>query len=121
MADDGGIRRQFKSFAVLCILINFDGGAVPAGLTNIEATFQLTPFQVGLLGSLVYIGQAAGSVSAGPTLKKFSPLKVVRTALACNTAATALFGLAPSALVLLITRFLIGFLQAAPVVYFPVW
>ena len=58
-----GVRRQFKAFSVLCILMNFDGGAVPAGLTNIEAAFQLTAAQVGLLGSLVYIGQAAGSVA----------------------------------------------------------
>ena len=116
-----GMKRLFYSFAILCMLINFDGGAVPAGLTNIEATFQLEPFQVGLLGSLVYIGQAIGSLVAGPVLLKCSPIKVVRTCLLCNTVATAMFGLAPSTGTLLCFRFLIGFLQAPVAVYFPVW
>jgi hypothetical protein len=48
-------------------------------------------------------------------------LHASQLALVLNTAATAGFGLAVNTPMLLVFRFLIGVLQAVPMVYFPVW
>ena len=70
---------------------------------------------------LVYQGIALGSLTVGPMLKHVSPRRATQASLILNTGATFAFGGAQSATMLLIFRFLIGFLQAVPAVYFPVW
>eukprot|EP00316_Scyphosphaera_apsteinii_P004283 CAMPEP_0119343508 /NCGR_PEP_ID=MMETSP1333-20130426/106483_1 /TAXON_ID=418940 /ORGANISM="Scyphosphaera apsteinii, Strain RCC1455" /LENGTH=508 /DNA_ID=CAMNT_0007355901 /DNA_START=128 /DNA_END=1654 /DNA_ORIENTATION=- len=115
------LRRIFITNALLNIIINLDGGAVPASLTSIEAAFELEPWQLGALGALVYIGIGSGSLIIGPLLKAVSPTVVVRTFVLLNTAATALFGLSQDSSMLLMFRFLIGFLQSPLAVYAPCW
>ena len=115
------IRRLFPLVASVNVIINLDGGAVPAALTNIKNTFDLTSLELGLLGALVYLGIASGSLVMGPLLKRVSPVMVLRVAILCNTGMTATFGLALNPGMLLVARYLIGFLQAACPVYFPVW
>ena len=115
------LRQIFLALAVMTLIINLDGGGVPAALVNIQRTFQLTPIELGILGALVYVGQASGSVLCGPLLKKYSPTRVCQVALVANTFATFMFAMAQSNVWLLSARFLIGVLQAAPAVYFPVW
>ena len=69
---------------------------------------------------LVYQGIALGSLTVGPMLKHVSPRRATQASLILNTGATFAFGGAQSATMLLIFRW-IGFLQAVPAVYFPVW
>lgn len=111
----------FFLLAVITLIINLDGGGVPAALINIQYTYQLEAWQLGLLGALVYAGQATGSVACGPLLKKHSPTRVCQAALLLNTIATFTFAASTSTGMLLVARFAIGLLQAAPAVYFPVW
>jgi len=113
--------RIFKLAAVINILINLDGGAVPASLNEIVQTFELTAVQTGLVGSLVYLGIATGSVLVSPILNVMSPLRATQATLILNTCATALFGASAGTGMLLVVRFFIGVLQAIPMVYFPVW
>ncbi len=120
-ANTRGVRAVFFTLAAITLIINLDGGGVPAALINIQHTFSLEAWQLGMLGALVYIGQATGSVVCGPVLKKYSPTRVCQAALVANTLATFLFAFSQSSAMLLIFRFCIGFLQAAPAVYFPVW
>eukprot|EP00316_Scyphosphaera_apsteinii_P000608 CAMPEP_0119309240 /NCGR_PEP_ID=MMETSP1333-20130426/14405_1 /TAXON_ID=418940 /ORGANISM="Scyphosphaera apsteinii, Strain RCC1455" /LENGTH=553 /DNA_ID=CAMNT_0007313177 /DNA_START=38 /DNA_END=1696 /DNA_ORIENTATION=+ len=115
------LRRIFITTALLNIIINLDGGAVPASLTSIEAAFKLEPWQLGLLGALVYIGIGSGSLIVGPLLKAVSPTVVIRTFVLLNTGATASFGLSQDSSMLLMYRFLIGFLQSPLAVYSPCW
>ena len=115
------LRSIFLLLTLLGLIINLDGGAVPASVDVIREHFALLPWQVGLLGSLVYFGTAAGSVVAGSVVGRLSPLSATRAAVVLNTCATAGFGLAPNTALLLIFRFSIGLLQATPLVYFPVW
>lgn len=111
----------FVAMVVCNLIINLDGGGVPAALTNIQRTFDLEAWALGLLGALVYVGQAVGCVVSGMVLKRYSPTHVCRAALVTNTLMTSLFAASSSTAMLLVARFLIGFLQAAPIVYFPVW
>ena len=110
----GGPRKKilFTAMAVLNIIMNLDGGAVPAAVDTIVDYFGLQPFHVGLLGSLVYIGIAIGSLCVAPLLRKYSGTRCTQIALFLNMCATAGFGLANDPGMLLVFRFLIGFLQA---------
>jgi len=115
------LKRIFMGLAFVQVVTNFDGGAVPASLLQIQSTFGLSQVQTGLIGSLVYEGIALGSLCVGPLLQHVSPLRCTQITLILNTSATLFFGLAASTPMLLCFRFLIGFLQAVPAVYFPVW
>ena len=115
------LRRIFGLLAAISIIINLDGGAVPAGLIHIRRTFDLTTIEVGLLGMLVYQGIAIGCVVAGPLLRCVSPLRATQATLVLNILATLGFGASWSTPALLVFRALIGVLQAVPAVYFPVW
>jgi len=122
MASDACLTRiLFINMAILAIIINLDGGAVPAALLHISRTFELTTVEEGLLGMLVYQGIALGSLTVGPLLKCISARRATQASLLLNTAATLLFGAAQNTIWLLIARVMIGFLQAVPAVYFPVW
>jgi MFS family permease len=114
-------RRLFTALVILAITINLDGGAVPASVDTMVAYFQLEAWQTGLLGALVYIGIASGSINAAALLRRISPLQATRIALILNLGATFGFAMSVSPAMLLVFRFLIGFLQAVPMVYFPVW
>lgn len=119
----GRLKIIFLMMASLGIIINLDGGAVPAALIQIEETFALNALELGLIGALVYLGIAMGSLTVGPMLRHISPRRATQVTLFLNTFATAMFGSAPggSKVTLLTFRFFIGFLQAVPAVYFPVW
>ena len=111
----------FIALAALSIIINLDGGAVPAALLHIENTFELSGTLVGCLGMFVYQGIALGSLCVGPVTQRISPRRATQATLILNTAATFGFGASQSAGMLLTFRILIGLLQAIPAVYFPVW
>jgi MFS family permease len=115
------IKRLFIGLALLSIIINLDGGAVPAALMHIERTFDLSIALVGLVGMLVYQGIAIGCLIVGPLLNIVSPTRATQATIILNMGATFGFGAAQSSAMLLIFRVSIGILQAIPAVYFPVW
>ena len=115
------LTRIFWLLAAVQIIINLDGGAVPAGLLHIGATFDMDTSELGLLAMLVYQGVALGCLTVGPATRYMSPLRFTQLTMALNIMCTCLFGAAQSMGMLLAFRLLIGFLQAMPAVYFPVW
>ena len=86
------LRAIFSGLAFLSIIINLDGGAVPAALLHIERTFELSTAEVGVLGMLVYEGIAIGSLFVGPLLSCFSAVRATQLTLFLNTGATLAFG-----------------------------
>ena len=118
---DVAVRIIWLALSILTLIINLDGGGVPAALNNIQFTFQLQPSELGLLGTLVYVGKAVTCLYAGVLLRSLSPLRVCQCSLLINTGFTTWFALAQSSEMLLTTRFFIGFTQATLAVYFPVW
>ena len=115
------LRIIFTGLVLLSIIINLDGGAVPAALLYLTGTFALSTPEVGLFGMLVYFGIGCGSLVVGVVLRWFSATRATQATLILNTAATCLFGMAQSKPMLLFFRVSIGLLQAIPAVYFPVW
>lgn len=115
------LTRIFWLLAAVQIIINLDAGAVPAGLLHIGATFDMGTSELGLLAMLVYQGIALGCLAVGPATRYMSPLRFTQLTMALNILCTCLFGAAQSMGMLLAFRLLIGFLQAMPAVYFPVW
>ena len=71
-------KHLFIAIASLGIIINLDGGAVPASVDTITRHFALEPWQVGLLGSLVYLGIATGAALTGLVLQRVTPLGATR-------------------------------------------
>ena len=117
------LRAVFILLVLIGLIINLDGGAVPASLMHIRGTFDppLSVVELGLIGTLVYEGIAIGSLTVGPMLAVVSPRRATQVTLVLNIIATLCFGLATSPAMLLTFRFFIGFLQSIPAVYFPVW
>ena len=114
------LKAIFIGLASLSIIINLDGGAVPAALIEIENTFGLSTAGVGVLGMLVYEGIGCGSLLVGPLLRCGSAVRFTQATLCLNTCATFAFGASQSQAMLFCFRLLIGLLQAIPAVYFPV-
>ena len=54
------------------IMTNFDHGAVPSGITEIQDELNLQTVQMGNFGSLVFFGLAVGSVCATLIVNKFT-------------------------------------------------
>ena len=115
------IGHLFPAIVLLSIIINLDGGAVPASLIHIQNTFQMPIEMVALVGTLLYQGIALGCLLVGPLLNVVSPTRATQCTLVLNMAATFCFGGASSKGMLLGFRASVGLLQAIPAVYFPVW
>ena len=78
--------------------------------------------QVGLLGSLTYVGLVFSCPVTGWALTNLkSQRRILVVATTVNTVAVFLFALSPIWPILAITRFLIGFTQGPIIVYAPVW
>eukprot|EP00298_Acanthocystis_sp_HF-20_P003056 c13432_g1_i1.p1 GENE.c13432_g1_i1~~c13432_g1_i1.p1 ORF type:complete len:564 (+),score=226.28 c13432_g1_i1:30-1721(+) len=112
----------FGLLLALDILVNYDAGAIPGCLDSI--TIDGKPLDYSYQGSLsgaVYLGLAIGSPLCGILLHRYSPRKVLFWNLIVNTAACYAFTFAEQFWSLLVPRFIVGFSQAALVVYAPVW
>lgn len=105
------------------MLVYMESGAIPGMLQKLKAAYQLDYFMLGVLGSLVYISLSIGCPVFGHLLRRYNAKVVLGTALAVNNAAMLLFALCPTSLpnLFVFIRCVVGFSQAALVVYSPVW
>lgn len=63
-------------FFVFCnILLNFDNGALPACLTEIQAELDYDKVTMGSLGSYVYLGFVFGSIVNGAVFVRYLSYK----------------------------------------------
>mmetsp|Transcript_45104 Transcript_45104/g.111844 ORF Transcript_45104/g.111844 Transcript_45104/m.111844 type:complete len:607 (+) Transcript_45104:76-1896(+) len=83
--------------------------------------FSLGYFELGVLGSLPYVALSLVSPFVGVVLQRSPVRRVLLLSVVVNGIACLLFGLAPSAWLLQLTRFFVGASQAFAVIYFPVW
>lgn len=115
-------KRMLYALCFLNIWVNFDGGALPATLSEVKAEFNLTYSEAGALGGLVFFGVTVFSPFAGYLLTTMqSQRKVVLGSIACNTAAVAWFAASNSRMNLFGSRFMMGVTQCSIIVYSPVW
>lgn len=75
----------------------------------------------GLLGAVVYIGVAGSSIVAGPVFHFLNVKWTLVLMTIVNGAASTLFALGKSTIVLLMSRAVVGITQAFPIIYAPVF
>ncbi|PHJ22824.1 major facilitator family protein [Cystoisospora suis] len=107
---------------MMAVLCNFDHGVIPAVLSDIQEHFDAIGYiEQSLLGSLVYVGVVSGTFLAGVSTNCMGAKWLLVASLLAASAALYGFSCATSLAVMYTARFFVGFCQALPVVYLPVW
>lgn len=101
--------------------VNFDLGILPACTLKMSKELSLNTAQFGLLGSIVYVGQAIGCVIAAIMFKYVDEHKVIPVGLMLNMLTLLFFTFYADYWNLLLCRCLTGLFQEFICVYFPVW
>ncbi|KAL4500428.1 hypothetical protein ABPG72_003379 [Tetrahymena utriculariae] len=103
------------------ILVNFDHGIVPAASKEIKQDLNLSDFELGILGSVVYAGLLLGSVAASQAFMMIKTKKLIIGVIVSYIFSLLLFLVSDRILILGFSRTLVGFFQVFLVVFFPVW
>jgi sugar phosphate permease len=109
----------FMLIGYLCM--NIDHGIMPAATKEIQDYLEIDESGIGLLGSLVYLGNALGSVILAPIIQKANPKYIVLLAIFLNILTLVSFTLYKSLLLMSVSRIFAGVFQVALIIYFPVW
>ena len=107
-------------FLINCV-INFDHGAIPAATGVLKNNFNLNNFQLGIVGSLVYLGLVLGALSASFLFQNYSSKWIVVISLIFTSIFLYFFTISESVFFMGINRVGTGFFQIFCVIYFPVW
>ncbi|VTZ68381.1 major facilitator superfamily domain-containing protein, putative [Plasmodium chabaudi chabaudi] len=105
----------------LSVLCNFDHGAIPVTLEEIQKDFPLSYIEQSLLGSLVYCGLIFGTIIASILFELISAKLLVTVSIILLSISLYIFSNASGMMIMYISRFVNGLCQAIPVVYLPVW
>mmetsp|Transcript_5092 Transcript_5092/g.12342 ORF Transcript_5092/g.12342 Transcript_5092/m.12342 type:complete len:793 (-) Transcript_5092:104-2482(-) len=116
-------RYLFKWIAQAGMFVYMEGGVIPGMLITLRERFGMDYFQLGMLGSVVYLTLSIGCPFFGWLYRHYNAKRIIGVALALNNAAMLAFALCPTSLPNLFIglRGVVGFFQAALVVYTPVW
>ncbi|SOV22527.1 sugar transporter, putative [Plasmodium sp. DRC-Itaito] len=105
----------------ISILCNYDHGAIPVTLEEIQKDFPLSYIEQSLLGSLVYFGLIIGTIMASVLFELLSAKLLVTISIILLSISLYIFSHANCITFMYISRFVNGLCQAIPVVYLPVW
>ncbi|KAH0483987.1 MAG: uncharacterized protein KVP18_004580 [Porospora cf. gigantea A] len=116
----------FVLLLLLQVALNFDGGAYPAVFPELLLRFQQTTGVLGSVNAMTYLGVVAGSLLSAGLFSWVSPRESapLLMMLVSNILSLLLFVIAIELRLLwllYVSKFLIGFTQAAPATYTPVW
>jgi len=119
-------RLVFTFLCCMMAMVQFDSGAIPAALDNIQVEFNLNPLLLGLLGCLPYIALTVMCPVAGIFLTTYSPKTLIGIGLGLNVVSLLGMVILPSthsagAALLFTSRFLVGLTQASFIIYGAVW
>lgn len=106
---------------IINILVNVDHGAIPAGTTTLKKENNLDNVELGIIGSLVYLGLVLGSISAGPIFASYSSKWVVILTLLFSCFFLYCFTFIKGGWGMAFCRVGCGFCQVFCYIYFPVW
>ena len=90
------------------LLINIDHGIIPAATVEIKGDLNLNNFDLGLLGSLVYLGLVIGSLIAMPVYANFNTKYILSICLFFNAFHLLLFTMSTTFLAMCYSRFTVG-------------
>ena len=103
------------------ILINCDHGAIPAGTKELKEAKNISNMQLGIIGSLVYLGLVLGSISGGYIFSTYSSKWVVITSLIASCIFLYFFTVSNYWEAMALCRIGCGFFQVFCYIYFPIW
>lgn len=114
-------KKTFKLLVLINIILNYDSGAIPASLLQIQQQVPLTYTESACLVSLSYLGLAFSSLFVSSIFQKFSATKTLLFALCLNCAFSLVFSFSYNVPSMFISRIGMGLTQAFSVIYAPVW
>eukprot|EP00347_Sterkiella_histriomuscorum_P015691 403356061 len=103
------------------LLINIDHGSIPAATLNLKKDLNIDNVELGVLGSLVYLGLTVGSMVATPIFSYMKAKYILILSFLLNAGSLILFTVSTNLWILSLSRFLVGFCQVFVCIYFPVW
>ncbi|GMF19042.1 unnamed protein product [Phytophthora lilii] len=116
----------FKYLILTQIVVYLEAGSIPCLLDQLSVSLSLDATQQGALGGVVYLALSAASPLCAFFLHRFSPRLVLGLSLLGNNVAVLMLALTPtgfafSANMLILARAAVGFTQAFPCIYTPLW
>ncbi|CAH0490903.1 unnamed protein product [Peronospora farinosa] len=116
----------FKYLIVTQIIVYLEAGSIPCLLDQLSVSLDLDATQQGALGGVVYLALSAASPLCAYFLHHFNPRLVLGFSLLANNVAVLMLALTPigysfSANMLILARAAVGFTQAFPCIYTPLW
>ncbi|XP_955021.1 integral membrane protein family I, putative [Theileria annulata] len=111
----------FVIIALLQIFVNYDNGAVPVMLIWIQEPFNFSSTELGVMGSLPYVGYLIISPFVPYIFLKFSTKKSITISLVFNLISLSIFALAINKCMFFVSKFCIGASQALFFIYYPIW
>jgi len=115
------LRLFFGFILTVNILVNIDHGCIPACTVPLKNEYGLNNTELGLLGSIVYVGLLLGSFSAPPSFHHLPAKLIILICMLANAGSLLLFTLTDHFFWLCIARLAVGFFQVFLCIYFPVW
>ncbi|KAG7384284.1 hypothetical protein PHYPSEUDO_002813 [Phytophthora pseudosyringae] len=116
----------FKYLILTQIVVYLEAGSIPCLLDQLSVSLELDATQQGALGGVVYLALSAASPLCAFFLHRFNPRVVLGLSLLGNNVAVLMLALTPtgyaySANMLILARAAVGFTQAFPCIYTPLW
>jgi len=116
----------FSYLLIANFLQYLEAGAVPALLIQLAQSFNMSAWQQGLLGGVVYLSLGVGGSFGGYLLRQFEHKYVFLTAVIGNMIVAFCWTMTPvgynfSASLFIGLRFLMGLFQCVTCVYLPLW
>ena len=111
----------FSLFIALNLLMNFDHGTVPAATEQLRNYLDLDDSELGLFGSLVFLGVIIGSLISLTIINTFNRKYILMACLILCGLSLFLFTKTKQYILLCIDRVIIGIFQAFISIYLPLW
>jgi len=113
----------FKYIAQTGMFVYMESGAIPGMLQHLKEKFNLDYFQLGILGSVIYLSLSLGCPFFAWMYRKYNAKFILGVTVIVNNLTTLSFALCPTSLpnLFITLRAAVGLSQAGLVVYTPVW
>ena len=102
-------------------MINVDHGTVPAATEEIKKDLNINDEQLGLFGSLVYLGNMFGSLVSLTLINKLNRKYLLAVSLTLSGGFLMTFTIWSSLYFLFSNRIVVGMFQAFVSIYLPIW
>lgn len=111
----------FSLMILTNILINLDHGILPACTGPMQDTYDMDEAELGILGSIVYLGISLMGMFAGRLYQHFNSKWLTVVALVLLEFSLLLFVFIKHKAAAYATRFVTGVCQVFLLVYYPIW